>query len=68
MRSDRDKKKKRTEKDIQTNLGGPETEKIEQCHTSVEERAKKEVLRENERGQRERVQVMVLSCWCHRQI
>lgn len=27
-----------------------------------------EVLRESERGQRKRVQVMVLSCWCHRQI
>lgn len=27
-----------------------------------------EVLRESERGQRKRVQVMVLRCWCHRQI
>lgn len=32
-----------------------------------ERRRKKEVLRESKGGQRQRAQVMVLSCWCHRQ-
>lgn len=61
------REKRRTERDIQTYPLGAEWKKkrAEQRCMPIEKRKKKKVWRESERGQRKRVQVMVLSCWCH---
>lgn len=65
-RGKRGQKRKR----IRTDRSGPEGEKnrAEPLVPPSERRRKKGASRESKRGQRKRAQVMVLSCWCHRQI
>lgn len=65
-REEKEDKKENVSARIRRDLRGKN--RAEPLVPPSERRRTKEALRESKRGQRKRAQVMVLSCWCHRQI